>query len=212
MKEGIIIALESGKWMGKSWGTLGDSITSANGYQPLVSKQLGFSRVVNYGKSGCTMTAGGQRDDGATVNVGRQIDPTLDCVTIFAGTNDFRLGKPLGDINNRDVFTFCGAYATLIEDILTKNPGCRLSLWTPLQRDKDGYNIHFSNDAGHRLIDYAQQIQAVGVAYALPVLNLFAESGLNQLTLPLYTSDGLHPNALGYQRIAGMVTSFLTQL
>jgi lysophospholipase L1-like esterase len=205
-------AIKSVKWLGKSWGTLGDSITEANGYQPIVSARLGFSRVMNYGKSGCTMTAGGEKDDGATVKVGRHIDPTLDCVTIFAGVNDFRLSKPLGSIENRDILTFCGAYVTLVEHILTKNPSCRLNLWTPVQRDKDGYDIDYTNDAGHQLIDYAHRIKAIGLVYALPVLDLYAESGINKLTLPLFTSDGLHPNEAGHQRIAGMAASFLERL
>jgi lysophospholipase L1-like esterase len=200
------------RWLGKSWGTLGDSITEANGYQPIVGEQLGFSKVLNYGKSGCTMTAGGDTDYGATVQVGRTIDSTLDCVTIFAGVNDFRLCKPLGDMENRDILTFCGAYITLIEDILTKNPGCRLNLWTPLQRDKDGYDIYYTNDAGHRLIDYVHKIKTIGLEYALPVLDLYTESGFNKLTLPLFTSDGLHPNVVGHQAIATMASSFLGRL
>lgn len=48
------------KWKGKSWLTLGDSITAANGYQPLVQAELGFARVGNLGKGGCPMTAGGE--------------------------------------------------------------------------------------------------------------------------------------------------------
>jgi len=198
------------RWTGKSWGTLGDSITEANGYQPLVCSKLGFNRAINYGKGGCTMTAGGDRDEGATVHVGRNIDPVLDCVTIFAGINDFRLNKPLGDSDSYDIFSFFGAYRTLVEDILTKNPGCRLNLWTPLPRDKDGYNIYSTNEAGCRLSDYAQAVRSVGLEYSLPVLDLYAESGFNRLTLPYYTSDGLHPNKKGHQRIADMAAAFLS--
>lgn len=200
------------KWKGLSWGTLGDSISAANVYQPLVSEALGFARVVNYGKSGCTMTAGGDRDYGATVHVGRTIARSLDCVTVFAGINDFRLGKPIGDKRERDIYTFSGAYVTLIEAILTDNPICRLNLWTPLQRDKDGYDIHYVNEAGHRLADYVETIRELGADYALPVLDLYAESGFNKLTLPCLTSDGLHPNEAGHRRIASMAVGFLERL
>ncbi|RTE10625.1 SGNH/GDSL hydrolase family protein [Paenibacillus whitsoniae] len=202
----------SSKWTGKSWGTLGDSITEAGGYQPLVQAELGFARVVNYGKSGCTMTAGGERDYGATTHIGKAIDTSLDCVTIFAGVNDFRLDKPLGELGTGDIYTFYGAYASVIEDILTKNPACRLSLWTPLQRDKDQYDIFYVNAAGHRLSDYADAVVAIGRRYALPVLDLYAESGFNSWTLPHFTSDGLHPNETGHRRIADMVVPFLNRL
>ncbi|TDF93200.1 SGNH/GDSL hydrolase family protein [Paenibacillus piri] len=200
------------RWEGAGWGTLGDSITEANGYQPLVVSRLGFGSIVNYGKSGCPMTAGGGTDYGATVNIGRTVDPSLECVTVFAGVNDFRLHKPLGGPNSYDSLTYYGAYRTLIEQLLTANPYCRLNLWTPLARDKDGYDIHFTNEAGCRLGDYVEAVRQVGREYALPVLDLFAESGFHKLTLPAFTSDGLHPNAEGYRRIVDMAAAFLARL
>lgn len=204
--------MDRSRWRGKSWATLGDSITEANGYQPLVSAELSLGIVSNYGKSGCPMTAGGEQNSGATVHVGRQIEKHYDCVTIFAGTNDYRLSKPLGVLGERDIYTFIGAYQILIESILTDNPRCRLNLWTPLQRDKDGYDSYRNNEQGQRLLDYVNAIKDLGLEYALPVLDLYSVSGLNKLTLPIYTSDGLHPNDEGFARIAPIVCSFLSVL
>jgi lysophospholipase L1-like esterase len=201
-----------GIWHGKSWCTLGDSITAANGYQPLIGEALGFSVITNAGQSGCCLTAGGERDYGATVHIGRQMEPVYDCVTIFAGTNDFRLDMPIGRRNDRNIFAFYGAYQELIEDILSKNPACRLNLWTPLQRNKDGVDSEYVNRSGHRLMDYVEVIQSIGVEYGLPVLNLYAESGFNRITLPYLTSDGLHPNEAGFKRIASAAQSFLERL
>ncbi|KQN97205.1 SGNH/GDSL hydrolase family protein [Paenibacillus sp. Leaf72] len=200
------------RWYGKSWCALGDSITAANGYQPLVGAALGFSVITNAGQNGCPLTAGGDKDYGATVHIGRKMELGYDCVTIFAGTNDFRLDKPIGRKEDRNIHTFYGAYIELVEDILAKNPACRLSLWTPLQRDKDGFDIHSINQAGHRLIDYVEVIQEIGLEYALPVLNLYAESGFNRFTLSVLTSDRLHPNEQGHARIASMASSFLARL
>lgn len=200
------------RWNGKRWGTLGDSITAAGGYQPYVQAALGFAEVINYGKGGCPMTAGGDRDYGATTHIGKKIDPTLDCVTIFAGTNDYRLDKPIGQPGSDDIYTFYGAYRSVIEHILTHNPACRLSLLTPLQRDKDGYDIDRRNEAGHLLYDYVAAIRAIGLRYALPVLDLYAESGFNKLTLGTFTDDRLHPNEFGHQRIARMAAAFLARL
>ncbi|WP_284646206.1 SGNH/GDSL hydrolase family protein [Paenibacillus silviterrae] len=200
------------RWQGKSWGTLGDSITEANGYQPIVAARLGFTRVENYGKSGCPMTAGGERDYGATVNIAPSTDPFLDCVTILAGINDFRLNKPIGSIDCRSVETFYGAYRATIETILTRNPITRLSLWTPMQRDKDGYDNESINAAGHRLRDYVSVIRTLGEEYALPVLDLYALSGFNKWTLSYFTSDRLHPNQAGHERIADLASAFLAQI
>ncbi|GIO37689.1 lipase/esterase [Paenibacillus antibioticophila] len=199
-------------WSGRSWATLGDSITAANGYQPLVSAELGFDTVYNYGQSGCPMTAGGDTDAGATVKVGYRLSQIPDCVTIFAGTNDYRLSKPLGGLGRKDPATYIGAYMTLIEHVLSENPLVRLNLWTPLQRDKDGYDTESANESGHRLEDYADAVRDLGKRYALPVLDLYSESGMNKFTLPAFTEDGLHPNQRGYERIAAMAIAFLRRL
>ncbi|NOU82276.1 SGNH/GDSL hydrolase family protein [Paenibacillus sp. LMG 31459] len=203
---------KSGRWVGKSWATLGDSISAAGGYQPLVCAEVCFATMVNLAVSGCSMAAGGDRDYGATVHAGRALQDIPDCVTVFAGTNDFRLDKPLGSIEGRDIHTFRGAYATLIEDLLTRRPDSRLNLWTPLQRDKDGWDNTVRNGAGFRLAEYAEAIRGLGVYYALPVLDLYAESGITRLTLDYFTLDGLHPNAAGFQRIAGLAVPFLERL
>lgn len=79
-------------------------------------------------------------------------------------------------------------------------------------RDKDGFDIHSVNQTGYRLIDYVEVIQAIGLEYALPVLNLYAESGFNRFTLSILTSDRLHPNEQGHARIASMASSFLARL
>lgn len=202
----------TGKWSGKTWATLGDSISAANIYQPMVSAQLGFAQVVNLAQSGCPMAAGGDRDYGATVHTGKKLETVPECVTIWAGTNDYRLGKPLGSLDGRDITTYCGAYVTLIEDLLARNPAARLNLWTPLQRDKDGWDTEFINEAGYRLPDYVEAVKAIGRRYSLPVLDLFAESGITKLTLDYFTNDRLHPNQRGHERIAGMACSFLERL
>jgi lysophospholipase L1-like esterase len=204
------------KWHGKTWATLGDSITHANGYQPIVQEALGFSQVANYGRGGCSMTAGGERDEGSTYRVGMGLPEKYDLITIFAGTNDFRLDKPLGAIRQigvkQDEYTFIGAYQAVVEHLLTVNPSCRLCLWTPLHRDKDGFDIYSVNAAGYRLEDYVYAIKQLGRIYALPVLDLYMVSGINKLTLDTFTSDRLHPNEAGYARIAGIAASFLKDL
>ncbi|WP_168120226.1 SGNH/GDSL hydrolase family protein [Paenibacillus sp. HB172176] len=204
------------RWQGASWATLGDSITAANGYQPLVGEALGFARIDNKGRSGCPLALGTDRDEGATVRVAEELDEAFDCITVFAGTNDYRLHIPVGEWkgigSEFDKNTFVGAYQFLIESLLGRFPGSRLSLWTPLQRDKDGFDSTTRNDWGSLLGDYADAVRFIGRAYALPVLDLYALSGFNKLTLDAFTSDRLHPNEAGHKRIADMAAAFLATL
>lgn len=200
------------RWTNRTWATLGDSITDANGYQPLVAERLQFAAVVNLGRSGTPMAAGGETDAHATVHMGLGLHPVPDCVTVFAGTNDYRLGKPLGSLHCKDDGTFCGAYMKLIENLLERRPDSRVNLWTPLQRDKDGWDTERRNNTGFRLEDYVEAVKTIGRHYALPVLDLYAESGFTRQTLDFFTTDRLHPNEAGFRRIADMAAAFLARL
>ncbi|MNN90606.1 hypothetical protein D3C81_2085820 [compost metagenome] len=55
-------------------------------------------------------------------------------------------------------------------------------------------------------------VKAIGRRYAIPVLDLYAESGITKLTLDHFTSDRLHPNQAGHERIASIAASFLERL
>ncbi|WP_168123824.1 SGNH/GDSL hydrolase family protein [Paenibacillus sp. HB172176] len=206
----------SDRWRESTWATFGDSITQENGYQPLVQQALQLKDVRNYGKAGCPMTAGGATDEGSTCHVIKNTTEGCDIMTIFAGTNDFRLNKPLGELHSigsdYDLFTFTGAYQATVEHLLSHFPLSRLNLWTPLQRDKDGYDIYSMNEAGFRLEHYVEQIRDIGKLYSLPVLDLYTTSGINKLTLDTFTSDRLHPNEAGYRRIGGIAASFMMGL
>ena len=201
------------RWSQKSWLTLGDSITKANGYQQIVKERLGFSKVDNKGINGQTMAY--QKTNKSTYYIGKDINyKQYDLVTIFIGTNDFRYNKNLGKLSNNeyDQATFIGAYQLLIEKILKSNKDIDLVLITPLQRSKDGYDINFTNEAGYKLIDYVNAIKDLGKKYSLPVLDLYSNSGFTNNTLSVYTRDNLHPNEKGYKIIAQKMYSFLLNL
>ncbi|MBL3250348.1 SGNH/GDSL hydrolase family protein, partial [Klebsiella pneumoniae] len=97
----LINTITKSKWAFKKWGVIGDSITERNfrtnkNYHDYIAEKINCF-VYNYGVSG----TGWRTPNGA--GTGRPIyerigamDPTLDLITVFAGTNDWgETGKPL---------------------------------------------------------------------------------------------------------------------
>ncbi|WNB92382.1 SGNH/GDSL hydrolase family protein [Bacillus sp. NEB1478] len=210
------------KWNDKIWLTIGDSITAfdqmtlegslVRGYQTVMHEKIGFKEYRNVGCPGATMSD--VDEDSTTVSGKTLIIDDVDVITIFSGTNDFRVDVPLGSLGMvgdeiLDTATFFGAYRSLIEDLLMKKPSIKIYLWTPLQRDNAGYDVNFINKAGHRLIDYVDAVKQIGEMYAIPVLDLYRLSGINKLNLDIYTYDGLHPINSGYERIADSALGFM---
>ena len=140
-----------------------------------------------------------------------------DLCTISCGTNDFKLNVPLGTLGvigdtTFDDTTFYGAFRKAVEYILTNSPTIRLVLMTPLQRDNSGYDVNYTNSAGHKLIDYVNAVKDIGEMYGLPVCDMYANSGYTKKTLSTYTLDGLHPNSSGYVRMGNYLTGFLNAI
>lgn len=220
--------LRSSIWENKSYISHGDSITwqdgeeyiqgahigeVAKGYQTVFAENVNLGRKFNYGKSGWSMAVvNGNGVVNAITQIGKY--KQFDLCTIACGTNDFKLNVPLGSLGviGDTVFddtTFYGAYRKAVEYILTNSPTIRLVLMTPLQRDNSGYDVNYTNSAGHKLIDYANAVKAIGQMYGLPVCDMYANSGFTKKTLATYTMDGLHPNDVGYKRMGDYLTGFL---
>ena len=217
------------KWAGKCFITFGDSITALDGkfysnvpemihgYQSRMRKKLDFKSYVNMGVSGQPMADGSKNGDG-TVTTGFTVNYDLfELVIIAVGTNDFKLNIPLGNQGligdtEFDRKTFYGAYRTLVEYILTVKPEMRICLFTPLQRDHNGYDVNFRNHEGYMLIDYVHAVKNLGQMYSIPVCDLYSNSGITKLNLNRFTFDGLHPNNEGYARIGDYASHFISMI
>ncbi|QUY60904.1 SGNH/GDSL hydrolase family protein [Gulosibacter molinativorax] len=202
-------------WAGGSFIVLGDSVM-ANGAAALnaVRDELGFSSVENAAVAGRPMSDGSANGVGTVTTALTKSFVGHDLAIVAAGTNDFRLDMPVGTLGqigdaSFDRATFLGAYRTTIEHILTQNPTIRIMLSTPLQRDNASYDVNHVNAVGHKLLDYVDAVKEVGGLYGLPVYDAYANSGFTKLTLATLTSDGLHPNAAGYERLASAFSGFL---
>ena len=147
-----------------------------------------------------------------------QLDEDADVVVVFGGTNDFGHGDaPFGSFDDRTQDTFYGALHELCRLLLERYPSKEIVFLTPLHRTTEDIPCAAQNDGRvpRRLVDYRNAIIEVAQYYGLPVLDLYAVSGI-QPRVPIIQQtmmpDGLHPNSLGHARIASRLEGFLRTL
>ena len=209
---------------------LGDSITCGVGtsapekrFGDLIAAQYG-AIVRNYGISGTRIarqripTAGNPEFDRHFVSRVPDMDADADVIVVFGGTNDFGHGDaPIGNMSDRKDTTFCGGLHALYTALIEKYPDARIVILTPTHRlneDNPRGDGNKPQDVG-RLIDYVNFIREAAEFYSLPVLDLFAVSGIQPRVSVLqqrYMPDGLHPNDAGHARLAAILASFLKAL
>lgn len=207
---------------------LGDSITEGCGtsatdkrFTDLIAQQYG-AVCRNYGIGGTRialqhMLSAGLVSDRNFPSRVAEMDPDADAVVVFGGTNDFGHGDaPIGKAEDRTADTFYGALHVLFTSLITKYPEAKIMIITPLHRcnEDDLRGDNKKEDVG-TLYRYVAIIREVAEYYSIPVLDLFACSGL-QPKIPIiqqkYVPDGLHPNDAGHEILAEKIAGFLMSL
>lgn len=215
---------------GKKIAFLGDSITEGVGvssaehlYWNLVGQRTG-AQVYGYGIGGTRIAVNHLPGNDPYIDAnhfGARVDgmiPDADVVVVFGGTNDFGHGDaPFGTPKDRTSDTFYGAYHALMQQLIHRYPHAQLVVMTPLHRV--GEEMMPFNEAGVRrpgtLKQYVEIIREVAEFYSVPVVDLFAESGLQprvKLLKEMYMPDGLHPNDAGHIKIAECLLRVLNRL
>ena len=202
---------------------LGDSITEGHGCSSEATRFT--SRIAaeygaitrNYGIGGTRIAPQAQvsaepRWDLDFIGRVPGMNAEADLIVVFGGTNDFGHGEaPFGDFSDRTADTFCGALHALYTALLEKYPETTIMVMTPLHRDfEDNPNMH-----GKVLHDYVDTIRRTAEYYGLPVLDLFAVSGI-QPAVPVmkekFMPDGLHPNDAGHVILTNKIVKFIESL
>lgn len=206
---------------------LGDSITEGAGATCVENRYVNYIEI-NYGATCRNYGIGGtriarqtkpsdcpayDRDFASRVS---EMDSDADVIVIFGGTNDYGHGDaPLGSFSDSTPFTFYGALHNLYTSVINKYPEALIIVLTPLHRlgEQDP-----CGEAGRKptpmapLKTYCDIIKEVAEHYSLPVLDLYATSGI-QPDIPIlkekYTADGLHPNNRGHEKLAKMIARFI---
>ncbi|MFE8095828.1 SGNH/GDSL hydrolase family protein, partial [Bacillus toyonensis] len=151
------------------------------------------------------------------------MDPNLDLITVFAGTNDWgETGKPLvlGQFGDTDpAASLYGAVDNVFSQLINKYPTKTIAAFTPLPRG-DAFNA--PNGSGISLEQVADAIIKVAKKYSVPVLDLYRISSLfpwNDTANEFYfkavgqpSGDRLHPNDAGHQILADKILAFLNTL
>ncbi|MDR7073302.1 SGNH/GDSL hydrolase family protein [Fictibacillus barbaricus] len=185
------------KYEGKTWLTIGDSITYLNGYQPIVNQTFNFGEIKNYGKSAFTTEM--LVDEMETWPKNAQL------VTFFAGTNDFG--------QNVDLNTTKQSVDTIFRHLKEKYPKSDIVVILPSQRwgfKRDPVpEPTMTNSKGNTLEQYCDVIEESAKKYKLPTIDLYHQSGITKDNIDTYTKDGLHPNKKGFKKIAQVMSDFL---
>lgn len=132
-----------------------------------------------------------------------------DIVTILGGANDYIFNIPIGtdeDVTNKNRYTFKGAYAYIIDKLLSAKPDTVILL---LGMFTNAVGMYGEGKGAYPLKAYATATKEIAEYYGLPFVDL-NECGFNQYnfndTNGIFSSDGIHPNAEGTKRIAMVVS------
>lgn len=208
---------------------LGDSITAGSGvsceehiYLNRLKEEAGLAAARNYGIGGTRIAA--QRGPDAQpphrsyIERFGEMDDDADVVVVFGGTNDFGHGDaPLGAFDDRTAYTFYGACHLLMEGLIQKYPTAAIVFLTPLHRlgEDNPLGDGSRKEETVPLSVYAEAVRETARYYALPVLDLFAVSGIQPCVPAIrerYCPDGLHPNDEGHKRLTSRLAGFLRAL
>lgn len=205
---------------GKKAVFLGDSITEgvgtsdiSKGYVNLVKEKLGLQQAYNRGISGTRIAIQQEYkeeiDKQDFISRVAELPEDVDLVVVFGGTNDYGHGDaPFGEFSDRTGHTFCGACHVLFESLVNKYYDKKIVIMTPLHRE-------FEHENGRFLGDYVAMIRKVAEHYSIPVLDMYAASGIQpqlEVIRNAYCPDGLHPNDAGNEIIAEKIINFVKNL
>lgn len=201
---------------GKAFVFYGDSITAGLGvpdedkrYIDLLQDAYGFY-AYNGAVSGASLTKGDKtiNDIYSQLEASEYLYRDADYISIFMGTNDFGMSRPLGSASDQPgTGTVYASLRKVLDIITTANPDVKIMLLTPLYRC-DGSNSGFTstNNANYTLADVTKAIRTVGEEYNCKVVDMTnVVNAENYKTL--LNKDKLHVKAAGYAAMKEAIVS-----
>ena len=207
---------------------LGDSITEGYGASAIencfverIKKDKGLLEAYNYGIGGTRLAKQTRPSEEPAWDMDfisrvDGMEQDVDAVVVFGGTNDFGHGDaPFGNFGDTSNDTFCGACYVLMKKLVEKYPTVPIVIVTPLHRHNENDLVNKYGLPRKPLCEYVDIIRKTAEVFSLPVLDLFASGGMQPCVKSQYEAyfvDGLHPNDLGYKKIADILSNFMEKL
>ena len=184
---------------------------------------LGLDLLVNNSWSGRAVSSVRDSSSGHTTDAGYKEANVLqlkdgttlpDVIIVKLGINDFNYECPLGSYAGQtdlptDPSTFTGAYAMMLDLIMTNFPLAQVYCCTLMPCEKNG-TIGFPeiNGNGNTILEFNEAIRKLAHAFGAKLLD-HDVCGITYYNLSTYMGDysasaqtGLHPNAAGHSLIA----------
>lgn len=195
---------------GKVMTYLGDSITQQNKYRNYADVVIAAATKNVNAVAGSCVTKGTDNivgDGTARVPIVDRASTITgqDLIFVFAGINDWYYNIPIGTESSTVLTTFFGSYKETISVLINNNPGARIVTATPLQRGTNRNNYTSQKS-------YADAIVVASRMYGVPCIDLFGESGITFENIGTFTSDNVHPNTIGGERIGKFIGKFINSL
>ena len=199
-------------WNGKLWYAYGTSMTSVQQgeYVPIVEKLSGL-KVSNFGIPGGSLTPDGYGKGNTKLAVMNMDDgkENADLITLEVLPNE---GAIVGDIYDTDDASFCGCLNQCLQ-YLQENTKAQIVLIIMI-----GGNDHAPEFLTEKRkitqFEFAQKAELVGKLNAVPVINVFCESGFGYARVKNrdYQLDNIHLNKLGGLNMGNFVWSKLKDI
>lgn len=197
----------------------GDSISttnfSAGGYEEELRNLLGAEKMINFAHNEAALSSGYPYSVYDTVCEGDRCED-VELVIVWAGTNDWFYGVPLGDTDSRLSDNFCGCLRKTMLKLSEIYPKATVVYVSPIYRysEYEGTTAKYEafetkNASGYTLYDYYDCIEQVAKKTGFPVCDMRTLSGINRSNHAVYLRDGVHPTVLGYKKIAGILYDYL---
>lgn len=181
----------------------------------LISKHFYHNKYLSNSYTGSTITS--PQEGNSFYERSMNIDfSEAQTIVIFGGHNDYKQGKPLGDLQSKDEKTMLGSLNKIRDKIYSDNPTAKIVMITPNWRvvnENDATSTDnidtWENSAGLKFKDYLDALNSWSSYNSVPTLNLYGNWGVNAKNHKAWLTDGLHPNDKGALWLAKTIDTFI---